>query len=167
MIPRGLAPSGTSQAAGRATAPWRLRVTNRTRAALLPTDTTVWCAMGIAHFRRIDRRRMVRVALCVPLIVHQETETQEKFPFRARTLSVNGYGALLQCDAVVSLGDRLRLFNEISRQSIESRVSSMRRERDEKIYVGVEFASANAKFWNMTFPRPGERPLRRIVKTAL
>jgi c-di-GMP-binding flagellar brake protein YcgR len=123
--------------------------------------------MGIAHFRRIDRRRMVRVVLCVPLTVHRETETQEKFPFRARTLSVNGYGALLQCDAVVSLGDRLRLFNEISRQSIESRVSSIRRERDEKTYVGVEFASANAKFWNMTFPRPGERPLRRIVKTAL
>ncbi len=110
---------------------------------------------------------MVRVALCVPLTVHQETETQEKFPFRARTLSVNGYGALLQFDPVVSLGDRLRLVNEISGQSIESRVSSVRRERDEKTYVGVEFASASAKFWNMTFPRPGEHPLRRVVRTAL
>src|SRR6266852_5732994 len=144
-----------------------LRVTNKQRATLLRTDITVWCAMGIAHFRRIDRRRTVRVALCVPLTVHRETETQEKFPFRARTLSVNGYGALLQFDAVVSLGDRLRLINEISGQSIESPVSSMRRERDEKTYAGVEFASPSAKFWNMTFPRPGERPLRRIVRTAL
>lgn len=118
--------------------------------------------MGIAHFRRIDRRRMVRVALAVPLTVHRETETQENFPFRTKTLSVNGFGALLPLDSV-ALGDRLRLINEISGQSIEGRVSSMRRERDEKTYVGVEFASPNAKFWNMTFPRPGERPLRRTL----
>jgi c-di-GMP-binding flagellar brake protein YcgR len=119
--------------------------------------------MGIAHFRRIDRRRMVRVALSVPLTVHRETETQERFPFRTKTLSVNGFGALLPLDTVVALGDRLRLVNEISGQSVEGRVSSMRRERDEKTYVGVEFTSPNAKFWNMTFPRPGERPLRRTA----
>jgi c-di-GMP-binding flagellar brake protein YcgR len=119
--------------------------------------------MGLAHFRRIDRRRMVRVTLCVPLTVHQETETQQKFLFRARTLSVNGYGALLQFDGLVSLGDRLRLRHEISGQSIAGRVSSVRCERDEKTYAGVEFESPSAKFWNMTFPRPGERPLRRVI----
>src|SRR6266851_9637110 len=32
---------------------WQLRVTNRPQATLLPTDITVECAMGIAHFRRI------------------------------------------------------------------------------------------------------------------
>jgi hypothetical protein len=103
----------------------------------------------------------------VPLTVHRETETQGKFPFRARTLSVNGYGALLQLDAIVSLGDRLRLINVSSGQSIEGRVSSVQRGRDEKTYVGVEFASPGAKFWNMTFPRPGERPLRRVVTEPL
>jgi len=119
--------------------------------------------MAIAHFRRIDRRRMVRVALCVPLRVHREIETQGKFPIRAKTVSVNGHGALLQCDAPMSPGDPLRVVNEISGQVIEARVTSMRRERDEKAYVGVEFIAPSAKFWNMNFPRPGERPLRRIL----
>src|SRR5260370_32950553 len=87
---------------GRSCSQQMLRVTSRPQTTLLRTDITVWCAMGIAHFRRIDRRRMVRVSLCVPLTVQQETETQETFPLRATALSVNGGGALFQLCSVWS-----------------------------------------------------------------
>jgi hypothetical protein len=55
--------------------------------------------------------------------------------------------------------------NDITAQSIECRVVSVRRSRDGKTYIGVEFASAESNFWHMVFPVPGSRPLRRIVPT--
>jgi hypothetical protein len=41
----------------------------------------------------------------------------------------------------------------------------MRRSRDGKNYVGVEFVSEDTNFWHMSFPIPGTRPLRRSNPT--
>ena len=46
-------------------------------------------------------------------------------------------------------------------RTVESRVVSVKRDRESKTYVGVEFISADSNFWHMSFPLPGARPLRR------
>jgi PilZ domain len=117
--------------------------------------------MAIIHFRCKERRRTLRVALVVPLTVHGQTEEGEKFSARAHSQSVNRNGALLHMDHLVVMGQTLMLVNEHANRTVESRVVSIKRERDGKTYVAVEFATPDANFWQMTFPIPGARPLRR------
>lgn len=117
--------------------------------------------MGISNFRRIDRRRTARVTLTVPLIVRTGLDANYKFRYKTWSRSVSGYGALIEMDPVVSVGQTILMVNEISGQSVEGRVVSVRRDPDWKTYVGIEFTSPNSKFWHMTFPLPGARPLRR------
>jgi hypothetical protein len=119
--------------------------------------------MSLLHFRCKERRRTMRVALIVPLSVHGQTDDGEKFCVQALSQSVNRNGGMLQMSAVVVLGQPLILVNEHSRQSIECRVVSIKRGKDGKTHVGVEFVTPDANFWHMAFPIPGARPLRRLV----
>ena len=54
--------------------------------------------MGVLHFRYRERRRTLRVALALPVLVHGQNEMGEKFCYRAMTRSVNQQGALLVMD---------------------------------------------------------------------
>jgi hypothetical protein len=117
--------------------------------------------MAIIHFRCKERRRTLRVALSVPLTVHGQTDEGEKFSARAHSQSVNRNGALIHMDQLVVMGQTLQLVNENTNRHVESRVVSIKRERDGKTFVAVEFAVPDANFWQMTFPIPGARPLRR------
>jgi len=45
--------------------------------------------MGVLHFRYRERRRTLRVALALPIIVHGQNDGGEKFCVRATTRSVN------------------------------------------------------------------------------
>lgn len=117
--------------------------------------------MPITHFRRLDRRRTLRVAISVPVQVRARTDSIDRFHVRTRTLSINSRGALIELCPEVAVGDVLLLVNINSGKSAESRVVSLRRGKDGKIYVGVEFTKENPAFWSMNFPCPGTRPLRR------
>jgi len=117
--------------------------------------------MAIIHFRCKERRRTLRVALSVPVTVHGQREDGEKFTARAHSQSVNRNGALLQLSQTVVMGQTLLLVNEHTNRTAESRVVSIKHERDGKTYIAVEFAVPDANFWQMTFPKPGARPLRR------
>jgi len=64
------------------------------------------------------------------------------------------------------LGQVLLLINENSARKVEAHVASIQRKRDGKTYVGLEFLSTDINFWNMTFPLPGAKPLRRVVSKA-
>lgn len=123
--------------------------------------------MGVLHFRYRERRRTMRVPLSLPVIVHGQNEMGEKFCVRAQTRSVNQQGALLTMDETVLEGQALLVVNENTSRSIESRVANVKRERDGKLYVGLEFVNSDTNFWKMTFPRPGARPLRRISGTKV
>lgn len=123
--------------------------------------------MSLLHFRCKERRRTVRVAMSVPLVVHGHSETGEKFEVRIHSQAVNRNGALLQMDEVVVPGQVLLLVNPDTRHAVECRVASIRRARDGKTYVGVEFVSADGNFWHMTFPVPGSRPLRRSMPSKV
>ena len=119
--------------------------------------------MGVLHFRYRERRRTLRVAMSLPVVVHGQNEMGEKFCARAMTRSINQQGALLAMDEPVLAGQDLLLVNENTSRSVETRVVYVKRERDGKLSVGLEFVNAETNFWKMTFPVPGARPLRRAV----
>jgi fructose/tagatose bisphosphate aldolase len=119
--------------------------------------------MGVLHFRYRERRRTLRVAMSLPVVVHGQNEMGEKFCVRAMTRSVNKQGALLAMDEPVLAGQELLLVNENTSRSVETRVGYVKRERDGKLSVGLEFVNAETNFWKMTFPVPGARPLRRAA----
>jgi len=117
--------------------------------------------MSLLPFRYNERRRTLRVALSLPVVVHGQNDQGEKFCVRAMTRSVNQQGALLVMDEVVVPGQSLLVVNENTSRSTETRVAHVRRERDGKLFVGLEFVNPDTNFWKMTFPAPGARPLRR------
>lgn len=121
--------------------------------------------MAILHFRCKERRRTLRVSITVPLTVHGQDQNGDKFRVKAKSHSVNRHGALIQMDEPVTVGQMLILVNENSDRTVESRVVSVKRDRENKTYVGVEFVSADSNFWHMSFPLPGARPLRRTADT--
>jgi hypothetical protein len=117
--------------------------------------------MGVLHFRYRERRRTLRVALALPVIVHGQNELGEKFCVRAMTYSLNQQGALLALEEPVVPGQSLLIVNENTNRSAETRVAHVRRDREGKRMVGLEFVNPDGNFWKMTFPVPGARPLRR------
>jgi hypothetical protein len=123
--------------------------------------------MAIIHFRCKERRRTVRVMLTVPLRVSGQTEIGEKFSVRALSHSVSLHGAAIELEQGVVLGEVLRLENEITRERVEGKVVSIRRGRDSKRYVSIEFTEADPNFWHMAFPVPGARPMRRPISAKV
>jgi hypothetical protein len=123
--------------------------------------------MAIIHFRCKERRRTVRVMLSVPLRVSGHTQIGEKFSIRALSHSVSLHGASIELELEVVLGEILRLENEITKERVEGKVVSIRRTRDGKKYVAIEFISEDANFWHMAFPVPGAKPLRRPISSKV
>jgi hypothetical protein len=121
--------------------------------------------MSLLHFRFKERRRTVRVTLTVGLTVRWQTETGEKFLVKTNSQSVSREGGLFPMEEPVVVGQTLHLVNENSGKSMECKITTIRKARDGKTYVGVEFASPDANFWHMRFPIPGTRPLRRTVSS--
>jgi c-di-GMP-binding flagellar brake protein YcgR len=119
--------------------------------------------MGVLHFRYRERRRTLRVSMALPVIVHGQNDEGEKFCIRAITHSVNQQGALIAMEEPVVPGQSLLLVNENTSRSAETRVAHIRRDREGKRFVGLEFVNPDSNFWKMTFPTPGARPLRRAV----
>ena len=120
--------------------------------------------MGTQHFRSIERRRTARVALCVDLIVHGDTESSGKFKVEARTLSVSRHGGMMALEPEVRIGQKLMLINVNSGQKAECKVVSAKPVRDGKRNVAFEFVSAEINFWKMYFPVAGTKPIRRTVQ---
>jgi len=129
-----------------------------------PPSLEIRAAMGTLHFRRIERRRTARVALCVDLIVQGEAENSGMFKAEARTLSVSGHGGMMVLDPEVMIGQRLLLTNMNSGQKAECTVVSVKTARDGKRNVAFEFTLAETNFWKMCFPPAGAKPLRRTAQ---
>ena len=119
--------------------------------------------MSLLHFRCKERRRTQRVTLTVPLVVNGQNEDGEKFSVRVKSNAVSQHGAQIETEYPVVVGQVLLLINENSARKVECRVVSIQRKRDGKTHVGVEFLSTDINFWNMTFPLPGAKPLRRAL----
>jgi hypothetical protein len=120
--------------------------------------------MSLLHFRCKERRRTQRVSLTVPLVLNGQNEDSEKFSIRAKTNAVSQHGAQIETEHPLVVGQVLLLINENSARKVEARVVSIQHRRDCKTYIGVEFLSTDINFWNMTFPLPGAKPLRRAFR---
>jgi hypothetical protein len=123
--------------------------------------------MAILHFRCKERRRTVRVMLSVPLRVSGRTEIGERFSVKTMSHSVSLHGASIELDQEVVLGEVLQLENEVTKEKVEGRVVTIRRMRDGKKYVALEFTAKQANFWHMAFPVPGARPMRRAITSKV
>jgi hypothetical protein len=123
--------------------------------------------MALLHFRCKERRRTVRVNLTVPLKVHGQTETGDKFTALTQSHTVSLHGVSVELDEGVVLGEILQLENQTTREKIEGKVVTIRRSRDGKTYVGIEFTTSSTNFWHMAFPAPGARPLRRPISAKV
>jgi PilZ domain len=123
--------------------------------------------MAILHFRFKERRRTVRVMLSVPLRVSGHTEIGERFSVKAMSHSVSLHGASVELELEVVLGEILQLENEVTREKVEGKVVSIRRSRDGKKYVALEFTAPKPNFWHMAFPIPGAKPLRRPISSKV
>jgi hypothetical protein len=117
--------------------------------------------MAIIHFRCKERRRTMRVMLSVPLKVHGITADGETYAVNTKSHTVSLHGASVELEHTVALGDILLLENELTHEQVEGRVVTIKRSREGKNYVGIEFTDLNANFWHMAFPAPGAKPLRR------
>jgi hypothetical protein len=119
--------------------------------------------MAIIHFRCKERRRTMRVMLSVPLRVHGITADGDTYAVNTKSHTVSLHGASIELEHTVALGDILVLENALTREQVEGKVVTIKRSREGKIYVGIEFTDLNANFWHMAFPTPGAKPLRRHV----
>jgi hypothetical protein len=104
--------------------------------------------------------------LTVPLKIAGHTDTGEKFSVKTLSHSVSLHGASIELEEGVVLGEVVQLENEITREKIDAKVVSIRRGRDGKRYVAVEFTSP-VNFWHMVFPVPGARPMRRPLASKV
>ena len=117
--------------------------------------------MQIAHYRRVERRRSARVTLAVPLRVDGHELNGEDFILRTHTQTVSQFGCLLPLDAELAPDQTVVLFNENTRQSVQCKVVTTRRNREGKRILGLEFISPHSNFWRMSFCKPGARSLKR------
>jgi hypothetical protein len=123
--------------------------------------------MGVLNFRYRERRRTLRVSLALPVLVHGKNDMGEKFCYKGITRSVNRQGALVLMDEAVVVGQELMVVNENTSRPAETRVVCVKKERDGKHLVGLEFVNPDTNLWKMTFPAPGARPLRRLAGSKI
>jgi len=119
--------------------------------------------MAILHFRCKERRRTVRVMLSIPLKVHGISTEGETFAVETKTHTVSLHGASLELEYPVQLGDILMIENELTHEQVEGRVVTLKKTREGRAHVGIEFTDKDVNFWHMVFPVPGAKPLRRMV----
>ena len=119
--------------------------------------------MAILHFRCKERRRTVRMMLSIPLKVHGISTEGETFAVATKSHTVSLHGASLELEFPVQLGDILMIENELTHEQVEGRVVTIKKTRENKVHVGVEFVDSVINFWHMVFPAPGAKPLRRHV----
>ena len=101
--------------------------------------------------------------MTVPLAVHGHYEDGQKFCIHVKSNAVSQHGAQIETEHTLVVGQSVIVVNESNARKVEARIVSVQRKRDGKNYFGVEFLSSEINFWNMTFPIPGAKPLRRSI----
>jgi hypothetical protein len=118
------------------------------------------------YARRSERRRTIRVPLQVPLLAGSESAEGETLFVKACSQRVSADGALILLDVPVTPGQPLILVNEMTSETVQCYVTSVRQKRDRR-FVGVSFAIPVSNFWHMSFPPAGTRPATRALRTGI
>jgi hypothetical protein len=89
----------------------------------------------------------------------------EVIDLKAFTQFVSAHGALIVMDAPLLPGQMVKLYNEMTSESVECFVTSVR-EKQERRFVGVGFATPKSDFWHVVFPKSGTRKQVRSAQTG-
>jgi hypothetical protein len=112
-----------------------------------------------------ERRRTVRMTLQIPLRVRCQLPEGEAIDLKALSQFVSEHGALIETDAPLLPGQTVRLFNEMTSESVECFVTSVRKKQDRR-YIGLGFADTKSDFWHVVFPKAGTRQAVRSSQTG-
>lgn len=99
-----------------------------------------------------NRRRSQRVLMKVPVVVSVQAGATPLTEEETHTLAVSAHGALVAVSAPLYRGQRLRLSNPQTKDSLECVVAHIDRFPNEPVKVGVEFLLPNPTFWHVAFP---------------
>lgn len=89
----------------------------------------------------------------------------EAIDLKAFTQFVSAHGALIVMDAPLMPGQVVRVFNEMTSDSVDCFVTSVR-EKQEQRFIGVGFASPKKDFWHVVFQKSGTRQAVRSSQTG-
>jgi hypothetical protein len=112
-----------------------------------------------------ERRRTMRLSLQIPLVVRCRLPEGETIDLKASTYVVSANGALLLMDTPLIPGQSVKVFNEMTSESADCFVTSLREKRERR-FVGIGFASPNIDFWKIVFPKSGTRSAIRSAQTG-
>src|SRR6266571_3847467 len=112
-----------------------------------------------------ERRRTVRLSLQVPLTVRCRLPEGETIDLKASTYIVSAHGALLLMDTPLIPGQNVQVINEMTSELVECYVTYLREKRERR-FVGIGFATARADFWHIVFPKSGTRQAIRSAQTG-
>ena len=119
--------------------------------------------MSLLHYRRVERRRTARATVCMNVLVYGEAGTGEKFTFWTHTVSVSAHGGVLLLEVPLRVGQKIQVMNEFNNRKARARIVSVRDLRENQAQAAFEFIESGEKFWSMTFPASGAKPLRRLM----
>jgi hypothetical protein len=105
------------------------------------------------------------MTLQIPLKVRCQMPEDEVIDLKAFTQFVSANGALIVMDAPLLPGQNVRLFNEMTAESVECFVTSVR-EKQERRFIGVGFTAPRKDFWHVVFPKAGTRQAVRSSQTG-
>jgi hypothetical protein len=89
----------------------------------------------------------------------------EAIDLKAYTQYVSAHGALIVMDAPLVPGQTVRVFNDMTNESVECFVTGVR-EKQERRFIGVGFAAPKTDFWHVVFPKAGTRQAVRSSQTG-
>lgn len=89
----------------------------------------------------------------------------EAIDLSAFTQFVSANGALIVMDAPLLPGQTVRVFNEMTSESVDCFVTSVREKRERR-FIGVGFANPKHDFWHVVFPKAGTRQAVRSSQTG-
>src|ERR1700674_1847986 len=107
-----------------------------------------------------ERRRTTRLSLQVPLTVRCRLPEGETIDLKASTYPVSANGALVLMDTPLIPGQNIRVINEMTSESTECFVTSLREKRERR-FVGIGLTNPKIDFWNIYIPNTGTRQAAR------
>jgi hypothetical protein len=119
--------------------------------------------MSLLHFRRVERRRTARATMCMNLLVHGQNVAGLKFRYCTKSISVSAFGGVVLLEGHLPVGQEFHIANEHNGKTAQARIVSVRSTREGQFHASFEFTECAEKFWGMTFPPAGAKPLRRCA----
>lgn len=114
-----------------------------------------------------ERRSTVRVSLQVPLTVRCLSPEGDTIYLKASTQTVSAHGAMVIMEESLMPGQAVRVYNEMTSDSVDCYVTSVRQKRGaQERYIGVGFSVPRTNFWHIFFPKSGTRQAVRSSLTG-